>query len=100
MRGQPARPRGQKPPDSHRQPRPQSLRTAPATRTAAHKLTRNEMNELIEHAGGRSSSSASKKTALVIAGDGAGSKRAKAESLGIRLATPDDLAALVDGYLN
>ncbi|GHB61856.1 DNA ligase 2 [Streptomyces viridiviolaceus] len=63
------------------------------------KLTRNEMNELIERAGGRSSSSVSKKTTLVVAGEGAGSKRAKAEQLGIRLATPDDFAALVAGFL-
>lgn len=63
------------------------------------KLTRNEMNELIERAGGRSSSSVSKRTTLVVAGEGAGSKRAKAEQLGIRLATPDDFAALVAGFL-
>lgn len=34
-----------------------------------------------------------------VAGDGAGSKRAKAESLGVRLATPDAFAALVADYL-
>jgi DNA ligase (NAD+) len=64
------------------------------------KLSRNQMNELIERAGGRSSSSVSKKTTLVVAGDSAGSKRAKAEDLGIRLSTPDEFAALVAGYLN
>ncbi|MET9914392.1 NAD-dependent DNA ligase LigA [Streptomyces sp. NPDC006476] len=64
------------------------------------KLSRNQMNELIEKAGGRSSSSVSKKTTLVVAGDGAGSKRTKAEDLGIRLATPDEFAALVADYLN
>ncbi|WP_331744042.1 NAD-dependent DNA ligase LigA (plasmid) [Streptomyces sp. NBC_01136] len=63
------------------------------------KLTRNEMNELIEQAGGRSSSSVSKKTTLLVAGENAGSKRAKAEDLGIRLATPDEFAALVADYL-
>ncbi|MEW2621332.1 NAD-dependent DNA ligase LigA [Streptomyces sp. NPDC048106] len=63
------------------------------------RLTRNEMNELIERAGGRSSSSVSKKTTLVVAGEGAGSKRAKAEQLGIRLAGPDEFAALVAGLL-
>jgi DNA ligase (NAD+) len=66
---------------------------------ALEKLSRNQMNELIERAGGRSSSTVSKKTTLVVAGDGAGSKRAKAESLGIRLATPDELAALVADFL-
>ncbi|MFJ9566302.1 NAD-dependent DNA ligase LigA [Streptomyces fuscichromogenes] len=62
-------------------------------------LSRNQMNELIERAGGRSSSSVSKKTTLVVAGDNAGSKRAKAEDLGIRLATPDEFAALVADHL-
>ncbi|MEV7789393.1 NAD-dependent DNA ligase LigA [Streptomyces sp. NPDC088106] len=63
------------------------------------KLSRNEMNELIERAGGRSSSSVSKRTTLVVAGEGAGSKRAKAEQLGVRLATPDEFAAMVAGLL-
>ncbi|WP_345940969.1 BRCT domain-containing protein, partial [Streptomyces sp. E2N166] len=63
------------------------------------KLSRNEMNELIERAGGRSSSSVSKKTSLVVAGEGAGSKRVKAEQLGVRLATPDEFATLVAGLL-
>ncbi|MGV9229641.1 NAD-dependent DNA ligase LigA [Streptomyces nigra] len=64
------------------------------------KLSRNQMNELIEQAGGRSSSSVSKKTTLVVAGHGAGSKRAKAEGLGIRLATPDEFATLIADYLD
>ncbi|TPQ23765.1 NAD-dependent DNA ligase LigA [Streptomyces sporangiiformans] len=63
------------------------------------KLSRNQMNELIERAGGRASSSVSKKTTLVVAGEGAGSKRAKAESLGIRLATPDEFATLVADFV-
>ncbi|MEV7002770.1 NAD-dependent DNA ligase LigA [Streptomyces sp. NPDC093982] len=64
------------------------------------KLSRNQMNELIERAGGRSSSSVSKKTTLVVAGEGAGSKRAKAETLGLRLATPDEFAALVADFVD
>ncbi|MEU2861570.1 NAD-dependent DNA ligase LigA [Streptomyces mirabilis] len=64
------------------------------------KLSRNQMNELIERAGGRSSSSVSKKTTLVVAGDGAGSKRAKAEDLGIRLVTPDEFATLVADHVD
>ncbi|MET9914307.1 NAD-dependent DNA ligase LigA [Streptomyces sp. NPDC006476] len=63
------------------------------------KLSRNQMNELIERAGGRASSSVSKKTTLVVAGDGAGSKQAKAETLGIRLTTPDEFATLVADFL-
>ncbi|MER7569841.1 NAD-dependent DNA ligase LigA [Streptomyces sp. NPDC097941] len=65
---------------------------------ALENLSRNQMNELIERAGGRSSSSVSRKTTLVVAGEGAGSKRAKAEALGIRLADPDEFAALVADF--
>ncbi|MET7596944.1 MULTISPECIES: NAD-dependent DNA ligase LigA [unclassified Streptomyces] len=67
---------------------------------ALEKLSRNQMNELIERAGGRSSSSVSKKTALVVAGDGAGSKRDKAEALGVRLITPAEFALLVADHLD
>ncbi|MFD5782106.1 NAD-dependent DNA ligase LigA [Streptomyces sp. NPDC126933] len=62
-------------------------------------LSRNQMNELIERAGGKSSSSVSKRTTLVVAGENAGSKRAKAEDLGIRTATPDEFAGLIAGLL-
>ncbi|MGW1081673.1 NAD-dependent DNA ligase LigA [Kitasatospora sp. NPDC002522] len=58
-------------------------------------LSRNEVNELIESAGGKASSSVSKRTTLLVAGEKAGSKRAKAEELGIRILSPDDFAALV-----
>ncbi|MGW7043561.1 NAD-dependent DNA ligase LigA [Streptomyces avermitilis] len=67
---------------------------------ALEKLSRNQMNELVERAGGRSSSSVSKKTTLVVAGEGAGSKRAKAEDLGIRLATPAEFATLIADFVD
>ncbi|GGP98139.1 hypothetical protein GCM10010266_21880 [Streptomyces griseomycini] len=63
------------------------------------KLSRNEVNELVERAGGRSSSSVSRRTSPVVAGEGAGSKRAEAEQLGVRLAIPDEFAALVADLL-
>lgn len=63
------------------------------------KLSRNQMNELIERAGGKSSSSVSKRTALLVAGEKAGSKRAKAEDLGVRIAGPDEFAALIADFL-
>ncbi|WP_459651204.1 NAD-dependent DNA ligase LigA [Kitasatospora sp. Ki12] len=62
-------------------------------------LSRNEVNELIERAGGKASSSVSKRTTLLVAGEKAGSKRAKAEDLGIRILTPDEFAALVAAHL-
>ncbi|MFE6666111.1 NAD-dependent DNA ligase LigA [Streptomyces sp. NPDC057697] len=66
---------------------------------ALEKLSRNEMNELIERAGGKSSSSVSKRTSLLVAGEKAGSKRTKAEDLGLRIAAPDEFAALVAAFL-
>ncbi|WP_412538023.1 NAD-dependent DNA ligase LigA [Longispora sp. K20-0274] len=62
-------------------------------------LSRNEMNELIERAGGKASGSVSAKTALLVAGDKAGSKLAKAESLGITVIGPDEFAELVGAFL-
>ncbi|MFG2910321.1 NAD-dependent DNA ligase LigA [Kitasatospora sp. NPDC048286] len=62
-------------------------------------LSRNQMNELIESAGGKASSSVSKRTTLLVAGEKAGSKRAKAEELGIRILTPEEFAALVASHL-
>ncbi|MEV0008595.1 NAD-dependent DNA ligase LigA [Streptomyces sp. NPDC047973] len=62
-------------------------------------LSRNQMNELIERAGGKSSSSVSKRTSLLVAGEKAGSKRTKAEELGVRTATPEEFAELVEAHL-
>ncbi|MFI7131148.1 NAD-dependent DNA ligase LigA [Nonomuraea sp. NPDC050153] len=62
-------------------------------------LSRNEMNELIERAGGKASSSVSAKTSLLVAGDKAGSKRAKAESLGVRIIDPEEFALQVSAFL-
>lgn len=66
---------------------------------ALAELSRTAMNELIESAGGRASSSVSKRTSLLVAGEKAGSKRAKAEELGIRVIAPEEFAALLGGLL-
>ncbi|MGI5242661.1 NAD-dependent DNA ligase LigA [Dactylosporangium sp. CA-139066] len=58
-------------------------------------LTRNEGNEAVERLGGRSSGSVSKKTDLVVVGEGAGSKAAKAEELGIRIMPATEFAELL-----
>ncbi|MEV0312078.1 NAD-dependent DNA ligase LigA [Nonomuraea fuscirosea] len=62
-------------------------------------LSRNEVNELIERAGGKASSSVSAKTSLLVAGEKAGSKRTKAESLGVRIVSPEEFAEQVNAFL-
>ena len=58
-------------------------------------LTRSEATELIEKAGGRTSSSVSKKTDYVIAGEASGSKYDKAIKLGITILDEDGLKELI-----
>lgn len=48
-------------------------------------LTREEASALIEQNGGKTASSVSKKTSVVLAGKDAGSKLTKAQSLGVRI---------------
>ncbi len=59
------------------------------------RYTRTEIKELIERLGGRASESVSKKTDLVVAGENAGSKLAKAQQLGIPVLSEDEFAALL-----
>jgi DNA ligase (NAD+) len=61
-------------------------------------LTRNEGNEAVETLGGKSSGSVSKRTDLVVVGDGAGTKAEKAEQLGVRILPADRFAALLDAH--
>src|SRR3712207_7006370 len=61
-------------------------------------LFRSEGNEAVETLGGKSSGSVSAKTDLVVVGDGAGSKAAKAEQLGVRILPADRFAALLEAY--
>ena len=54
------------------------------TGTLEH-FTRDEASAIIEKCGGKTSGSVSKKTSYVVAGENAGSKLTKAESLGIKI---------------
>lgn len=59
--------------------------------------TREEATAAIERAGGKVSGSVSRKTAAVVAGEDPGSKRAKAEVLGVPVWSEDDLDRAIGG---
>ena len=65
------------------------------TGTLEH-FTRDEASAIIESYGGKASGSVSKKTSYVLAGENAGSKLTKAESLGIRILTEDEFRAMIE----
>ena len=75
---------------------PFSGKTVVLTGKLSH-YTRNEAKELIENLGGSVTGSVSKKTDLVIAGDDAGSKRTKAEQLGIPIWDEEQLKMTIEG---
>ena len=60
--------------------------------------TREEATKAIEDLGGKVASSVSKKTSLVIAGEKAGSKLAKAEALGVKVIDEQTLQAMIATY--
>ncbi len=59
-------------------------------------LTRSEATAMIEKVGGRTSSSVSKKTDYVVAGEASGSKYTKAEKLGIVILDEDEFKHLIE----
>lgn len=58
-------------------------------------LSRAEATEIIESFGGKTASSVSSKTSYVLAGEDAGSKLTKAQSLGIEIISEDDFREMI-----
>ncbi|MBQ9412440.1 MAG: NAD-dependent DNA ligase LigA [Oscillospiraceae bacterium] len=69
-------------------------RTFVLTGTLEH-YTRDQARTLIENCGGKVSSSVSKKTSYVVAGEAAGSKLTKAQSLGIPILSEPELEEML-----
>lgn len=59
------------------------------------KFTRNQASDLIEKLGGRTTSSISKKTDFLLAGEEAGSKLDKAKKLGVTILSEDDFVKML-----
>jgi len=59
-------------------------------------LTREEASKMIEDAGGKTSSSVSKKTSFVVAGSDAGSKLAKARELNVKIIDEETLLKMLN----
>ena len=59
-------------------------------------MTRDEASEIIRRAGGRVASSVSKKTSFVVAGESAGSKLARAETLGVPVIGETELIRMAE----
>jgi len=59
-------------------------------------LTRDQAADRIKALGGKVSSSVSKKTTYLVAGEAAGSKLTKAQSLGVSILSEDELLTLLD----
>lgn len=70
-------------------------KTVVVTGTLA-RFSRDEIHRLIEREGGKPSGSVSSKTSYLVAGESAGSKLDKAQSLGVAVLTEDEFLALVD----
>jgi DNA ligase (NAD+) len=61
-----------------------------------HQMSRNELKKAIEDNGGKVSSSISKKTDYVVAGDNMGpSKKMKAETLGVSIISEDEFLQMI-----
>ena len=62
-------------------------------------FTRDEASEIIERLGGKTSSSVSKKTTFVLAGEQAGSKLKKAQDLGVRVINESEFNEMIKNHI-
>ena len=62
-------------------------------------MSRDEASALIKQNGGKTAGSVSKKTDYVVAGEAAGSKLAKAQELGVRIISENDLIEMIEKRL-
>ena len=60
------------------------------------KYSRNEASDIIEKFGGKTSSSVSKKTDFVVAGEEAGSKLTKAQELGVTIISEEEFEKMIN----
>jgi len=60
------------------------------------KYTRNEASNIIEKFGGKTSSSVSKNTSFVLAGEDAGSKLTKAQNLGVTIISEEEFGQMIN----
>ncbi len=67
--------------------------------TGSLSISRDEAKEKILFSGGKFSSSLSKKTDYLLAGEKAGSKLKKAETLGVKVISEDEFNRLLDEYM-
>ena len=58
--------------------------------------TRTEASDIIEKFGGKTSSTVSKKTNYVLAGEEAGSKLTKAQNLGVKIITEEEFKDMIN----
>ena len=59
-------------------------------------MTRDEASQIIESLGGKTSSSVSKKTDFVLAGEEAGSKLTKAQALGVKIIDQEEFLKMTE----
>ena len=85
--------------DEEQGPRPLEGKSVVVTGTMEG-FTRQQMEEGVRRLGGQARGSVSKKTDLLLAGEAPGSKRDKAQALGVKIIEGEELAAFLKKYFS